>query len=325
MANGVLAGLFGGASPYPVDPQMQQGLLGNAGRQAGIALLANAMNPNIGQGLAAALAAGQQAYQGGAQQAYQVGRQEEQDEAMRQYREAQTTRWKALAGAEESEREAAISAAKEVARMRGLLREKDPRAEFLGADQVRELYGRMVEEGMFPEEPEAKRQYDPNRGVIVDVTEGTFDPVAGLPPKQYKPAAGARDAEPEALSPSRLSTRLGQLIDGLTEQYENRINPDGTVPPMPPYHVIRSQAEQMLAQEVAAVGRASGQPAPAPQTGSPPGGGGAPPKIDAAMTKAIVDNLVATRVDLKDAIEAARGQDVSDAEILETLRSRGVL
>lgn len=97
MANGVLAGLFGGQSPYPVDPQVQQGLLGDAGRSAGIALLANAMNPNIGQGLAAALAAGRQTYQGGAQEAYQVGRRQEQDKQFQQFREAQIQAQEALA------------------------------------------------------------------------------------------------------------------------------------------------------------------------------------------------------------------------------------
>lgn len=132
MANGVLAGLFGGASPHPVDPQMQQGLLGDAGRAAGIALLSQAMNPNIGQGLAAALAAGQQTYQGGAREAYQVGRQEEQDRAYREYQQsraeaaralAESRRAEAQAGAEEAEAQA-----ERVEQALADLRERDPDA-----------------------------------------------------------------------------------------------------------------------------------------------------------------------------------------------------
>lgn len=111
-------GLFGGATPYPVSPQMQPGLMQDAWRQFGVQLLANAQNPNVGQGLAAALASGRQAYAGGAQEAYQVGRQEKQDKQYQQFRDAQIQAAEALAEQRRQDAETARRQAEEDAETR---------------------------------------------------------------------------------------------------------------------------------------------------------------------------------------------------------------
>lgn len=71
------------------------------------------------------------------------------------------------------------------------------------------------------------------------------------------------------------------------------------------------------------------QPAPAAQpTPAQPAGTGASVPVgtpDPVMSKAIVDGLLANRPELAKAIQAARAERVPDAEILATLRERGLL
>lgn len=330
MANGVLAGLFGGASPYPVDPQMQQGLLGDAGRAAGIALLSQAMNPNIGQGLAAALAAGRQTYQGGAQEAYQVGRQEEQDRAYREYQQSraeaaqalsESRRAEAQAGAEEAEAQA-----ERVDQAIAALRERDPDAaqrldtaiKLFGIDNLPASMASLLE----PPEPEKPKEpilrSVPGVG-LVSVDPETLEHDV-LVQQQYKPTAGGGAGEPEGLSPSRLSTRLGQLIDGLTRQYQSQFDM-GEIDRMPPFHRIRSEAEQRLAQEVAAVGRAGGGTTAG-------GGGGQPPGVD--VNQMLERVLQAAPEDKRDALRRQFEENVGGGanpadELAAMARVLGVL
>lgn len=115
---GLGGGLFGGGVPYPVTPDMQQGLMRDAWRAFGVGLLGQSMNANIPQGLAQALAAGRQAYAGGAEQAYQVGRQGEQDEFMREARQAQIESARSLAEERRRKPEEEARKAEEMARNR---------------------------------------------------------------------------------------------------------------------------------------------------------------------------------------------------------------
>lgn len=203
MANGVLAGLFGGQSPYPVSPQMRQGLLGDAGRSAGIALLANAMNPNIGQGLAAALAAGRQAYQGGAEQAYRVGRQEEQDRAYREHQQARAEAAKALAESRRAEAQAgaeeAEAQAERVDEALAALRERDP-----DAAQRMDIAIKLFGIGGLPasmaallEPPEPEPDMTPYQREQVRLAEERLN--------LQRQRAGQRTGEPEPTEPGGLS------------------------------------------------------------------------------------------------------------------------
>lgn len=85
-------GLFGNvflpstASGLPADTR--RGLMQDAWRQFGMAGLANVLNPNPAQGLAAALAAGQQAGQAGAYDAIALQRQQEQGAQQAEQHEA---------------------------------------------------------------------------------------------------------------------------------------------------------------------------------------------------------------------------------------------
>lgn len=319
MANGVLAGLFGGQSPYPVSPQVRQGLLGDAGRAAGIALMSQAMNPNIGQGLAAALAAGQQAYQGGAQEAYQVGRQEEQDRAFQEYRQAQAEAARALAESRRTEAQAgaeeAEAQAERVEQALADLRERDPDAA-QRLDTAIKLFGidgLPASMASLLQRPEPEPEMTPYQREQVRLAEERLNL------QRQRGGGQGADAEPEALSPSRLSTRLGQLIDGLTRQYRAQFDM-GKIDRIPPFYRIRSEAEQRLAQEIAAVGRAGGG-----TTGG--GGGGQPPGMD--VNQLLEQVLQAAPEDKREALRAEfdRRAETEDpaAVLIELSRELGVL
>lgn len=131
----IVQGLFGGGTPYPVSPAVQPGLMQDAWRQFGVQLLANAQNPDIGQGLAAALAAGQQAYSGGAEQAYQVGRQQQQDKQYQEFRRAQIQAAEALAEQRRQDAETKRRRAEEAAE-----------AQAQTGEQIREMLEKMTPE-----------------------------------------------------------------------------------------------------------------------------------------------------------------------------------
>lgn len=260
-------GLFGGATPYPVSPQVQQGLMGDAWRQFGVALMSQAQNPNLTQGLAGALQAGRQAYAGGAEQAYQVGREQEQDKQYQEYRQAQIQASEALAeqrrqDAERERREAgeaAESAQQQADRVAGVLAElerSDPeRAR--GLRQIIALSGGKIPAAVLGELlPQEEAAMTPYQQEQVRLAEERLN----LQRRRADRPAEAAD-EPGGLSPTKIAQMLASNMAMLDRRArENPTYDRAGNPIVPPPHVIRAQAEELLRQQIAAVGRATGAP-----------------------------------------------------------------
>lgn len=328
-------GLFGGGVPYPVSPAAQPGLMQDAWRNFGLAgLMSLAQGDPVAGGLAQALAAGRQAYAGGAERAYTVGREQEQDKQYQEYRQAQIQAAEALAeqrrqDAERERREAAKeveSSQEQAERVAGVLSEleqTDP-ARARGIRQVIALSGGKIPASvlgeLMPQEPEAQEpilRTVPGVG-LVSVDPETMEPTT-LVRQQYKPERGREKGEP-GLSASRLSTRLGQLVDDISREYQGRYD-RGEITDIPPYHRIRAEAEERLRQEVAAVGRAGGGP--------PPGGGGGGRQAGMDVNSLLDQVLSAAPGAKREALraEAERRMQTEDPQTVlsELARALGVL
>lgn len=197
-------GLFGGATPYPISPSAQPGLMQDAWRQFGLQLLANAQNQNVGQGLAAALASGRQAYAGGAEQAYQVGREQKQDKQYQQYREAQIQASEALAEQREQDADTARKQAEQAATQNAEIitaiqgaGHLDPLQKQVAIAKVRR--GEAIPADWFAPQDEGEDAsdwvYDSVRGQIVNKVTGEAKTPAGIGPRQFKPDRPAKEEE----------------------------------------------------------------------------------------------------------------------------------
>lgn len=351
MANGVLAGLFGGQSPYPVSPQMRQGLLGDAGRSAGIALLANAMNPNIGQGLAAALAAGRQTYQGGAQEAYQVGRQEEQFGLQRDVLEARGEYYRARADAEKQEAQAMVEEMAADERGLSTMRQKLVEAGFSdaalwGRKQVEDAFKRLVEERFeqkFPE-PEKVQQPELRSGAspLLSVSYGPDgQPIVNTiytPPEREAAAGGVQEPETAALampSETTLFNRLAKLVEEETKAARREATEADM--PMATPEEVSARARERLQSELGQLQKAATEDLLKTDFGAisvprealapvrtPPEAPDQPQAAPEEQAKALVDAALPSLTDAdRKTVERLRSEGTPEPEILRLLAQAG--
>lgn len=263
---GLMANLFLPSTAAGLPPEVQQGLINDATRRAGLEMLARAQDPNIGRSLASFVGIGRDVAQQGA---YDYLNQQQRQQQI----DAQVDAQEALA--EQRRERARIEREQATQKVNALKRNE------AGIAQLRqELVGAGIDASLWPKEQVLQAHEE--------LIQRRFD-----------------ELHPEPLTPAQ--EQYGELTRGQQALTARELD-------------LRSQGTYAQAPSRAQA------PAPTSVDTSPEAAGSSPAGTpDPVMSRAVVNQLLTTRPDLAAAIEAARGQNVSDAEILATLRSRGLL